>query len=197
VANEEAFKKEMEEDEIAYHMLREKTVSQMVYHIPDYASIINSIISKRKWPSEEYANYLAEHEDTVLDAFMSDEDDTEKALISGESDKYHNFRILTKGLDSFYRIFSHMEEEGLEISSDNLYSFLALYLTANSGIHKDGELSLEFDDSDIKRLYPKYSPEAITGSEREWITSGIWNSEDYLEEVRSKTGVNQTKTEDE
>jgi len=189
VANEESFKKEMVEDKMAYHMLREKTVSQMIYYIPDYASIIYSIISKRKWPSEEYAKFMAEHEDTVLDVFMSDENDTEKALASDESDKYHNFRTLTKGLESFYRIYYHMKEEGIEASDDNLYSFLAYFLASKSGIHKNGELTLEFDDKDITGLYPKYSPDAMTEAERKWIESGIWNTDIYLEQMHSREDV--------
>lgn len=189
LANEKAFKKEMESDVIAYSMLREKTVSQAIYHIPDYVSIIHSIISKRKWPSDEYEAYLAEHEETVLDVFMSDENDTERALSSDESDKYHNFRTLTKGLESFYRIYYHMKEEGIEASDDNLYSFLAYFLASKSGIHKNGELTLEFDDRDITDLYPKYSPDAMTEAERKWIESGIWNTDIYLEQMHNREDV--------
>ena len=42
---------------------------------------------------------------------------------------------------------------------------------------------MEIDDSDIKRLYSKYLPELMTETEREWIESGIWDSERYLEEM--------------
>ena len=186
LANEEALKKKLEGDIVAYNMLREKTVSQAVYLIPDYDSIINSIISNRKWPSKEYADFLAEHEDTVLDVFTSNEDDAEIALGRLERDKNHNFRILTKGLDSFHRIFYHIEKEGYETSDDNLYSFLALLLTARGGIHKGGALTMEFDDNDIKQLYTKFSPEAITKSERIWIASGIWDTDAYLKELHAR-----------
>ncbi len=70
-----------------------------------------------------------------------------------------------------------------------LYSFLALYLASKSGIYKDGEHTIKVDDSDIKRLYPKYSPELITEAEREWIECGIWDSKKYVKEMAAIHGV--------
>ena len=182
-ANEEFFIKKMEMDDATYHMLREKTVSQSIYHIPDYSSIVHSIISERTWPSPEYAEFLAEHEALILDAFISEDDITAKGIISRNNAKCHNLRSLTKGLESFFRIYYHMDSQGLEVPDGCLYSFLAFFLASKSGIYKNGEHTLEIDDSDIKQLYSKYSPELMTEAEREWIESGIWDSERYLEEM--------------
>lgn len=188
-ANEEFFKKEMEMDDATYHMLREKTVSQSIYNIPDYPSVVHSIISGRTWPSPEYAEFLAEREALVLDAFISGDDIPAKGIISRKNAKCHNFRSLTKGLESFFRIYFHMNSRGMEVPDGCLYSFLAFFLATKSGIYKDGEHTLEFDDSDIKRLYPKYSPELMTETEREWIESGIWDSGKYLEEMAAIHGI--------
>lgn len=141
LANEEFFKMEMGIDDSTYHMLREKTVSQSIYSIPDYSSVVHSIISGRVWPSPDYAEYLAEHETLVLSAFISGDDITAKGILS------------------------------------------------KSGIYKDGELTIKVDDSDIKRLYPKYSPELITEAEREWIECGIWDSKKYVKEMAAIHGV--------
>lgn len=187
-ANEEFFRKEMDTADATYHMLREKTVSQSLYHIPDFAGIIHSIISEREWPSPEYAEYLAEREDLVLDVFVSEEEEA-RPLLSRENGKYHNFRSLTKGMESFYRLYYHMNQEGIEIPDSCLYSFLAYFLTAKSGIHKDGKLTLEFDDSDIMRLYPEYSPDMMTEAERVWIESGLWNRDKYLKELTAIHGA--------
>ncbi|MBO5513984.1 MAG: hypothetical protein J5961_05300 [Mogibacterium sp.] len=34
---------------ITYHLLREKTVSQTLHHIPDYDAVIHAIINKEAW----------------------------------------------------------------------------------------------------------------------------------------------------
>ena len=76
----------------------------------------------------------------------------------------------------------------LSLPDGYLYSFLAFFLASKSGIYKNGEHTLEFDDSDIKQLYSKYLPELMTEAEREWIESGIWNSARYLEEMAAIYG---------
>lgn len=182
-ANEEHFKKAMVTDGTAYHMLREKTISQSIYHIPDYYEIIDSIISERQWPSEEYAEYLAVCESVVQDLFVSESDESVKALLSGEIGRCHNFRNLTKGLDSFYRVYYHMNKNGKGIPDAHLYSFLALFLASKSGIYKGGELTLDFDDGDIQKAYPKYSADDITDAERNWIATGIWDKEGFVAEI--------------
>jgi len=188
-ASEEFFRKEMEKNDATYHMLREKTVSQSIYNIPDYSSIVHSIISRRAWPSPEYADFLMEREALVLDAFISEDDIKAKGILARESGRCHNFRSLAKGLQSFYRIYYHMDSRGLEVPDGCLYSFLAYYLASKSGIYKNGEHSLEFDDKDVMRLYPKYSPELMTEAEREWIDSGIWDSDRYLAEMADIHGL--------
>lgn len=189
LANEEFFKKEMEMNDATYHMLREKTVSQSVYNIPDYSAVVHSIISGRTWQSPEYAEFLAEREALVLDAFISEDDITARGIISRKNAKCHNFRSLEKGLESFFRIYYHMDSQGLQVPDGCLYSFLAFFLASKSGIYKNGGHTLEFDESDIKRLYSKYSPELMTESERDWIESGIWDSEKYLEEMAAIHGI--------
>ena len=41
----------------------------------------------------------------------------------------------------------------------------------------------DFDDSDIVKAYPKYSPDDITDAERNWITTGIWDKEGFVAEI--------------
>ena len=188
-ANEEFFRRKMKIDDATYHMLREKTVSQQIYNIPDYSSIVHSIISGRTWPSPEYAEYLALHEDLILDAFISDDDVTAKGIPSGNICRCHNFRSLTKGLQNFYRIYYHMSSQRLGVPDGCLYSFLTYYLAYKSGIFRDGKHTLEFDDKDIRQLYPKYSPELMTDAEREWIECGIWDRDRYLEEMAAMHGL--------
>ena len=68
----------MKEDTTTYHMLREKTISQSLRYIPDFAEILHSILQERIWPSDDYAEYLSEHEALILDVFASDYDQRAK-----------------------------------------------------------------------------------------------------------------------
>lgn len=177
----------MMSDETTYHMLREKTISQSLRYIPDFAGILHAILQRRTWPSAEYADYLSAHEALILDVFASDYDQPVKLLLTQEDGKYHNLRSLTKGLESFYRIYYHLQEAGLPISDGCFCSFLAYFLASKSGLRKGGKLSLEFDDSDLEKFYPGYSQDALTDMEREWIKTGIWDENTFLEEARANT----------
>ena len=181
--SEEVLKHVMQEDSTTYFMLREKTVSQSLRYIPDFAAILSSILQERPWPSEEYAEYLVRHEDLILDVFASDCAKPVKTLLAAEDGKCHNLRSLTKGLKSFYRIYYHLQDEGIPVSDSHLYSFLAYYLAKKSGVHVGGQLMLDFDDNSLTRFYPHFSLNALTDSEREWILTGIWDKNAFLKEL--------------
>ncbi|MBR4393776.1 MAG: hypothetical protein IKT07_07075 [Oscillospiraceae bacterium] len=183
LANEESLKQAMEMNITSYLMLKEKTISRSICYVPDYAAIVHSIITEREWPTPEYAEYLAAHENLILDAFASDLDETQESLLPQKDGKYHNLRSLMNGMKSFYRIYYWMENAGMEIPDSCLYSFLAYYLTSRSGIRRDGKPTLEFDDHDIKQFYPGFSPDAVTEAERIWISAGIWDGDRFLEEI--------------
>lgn len=182
----------MMDDATTYHMLREKTISQSLRYLPDFTTILRDIFRQRAWHSEEYADYLVGHEALILDVFASDYDQPMKTLLTQEDGKYHNLRSLTKGIESFYRIYYHMQEAGIPISDNHFSSFLAYYLAAKSGIRKGGELRLDFDDSDLIKIYSGFSPSALTESERAWITTGIWDKISFLEEARTNTEMSET-----
>ena len=90
-------------------------------------------------------------------------------------------------MESFYRIYYHMQEAEVALPDSHLYSFLAYYLAAKSGLRKGGELVLEFDDSDLARFYPGYSQDALTDMEKEWIQTGIWDKNTFLKETCTNT----------
>ena len=186
--SDEALKRMMMEDTTTYHMLREKTISQSLRYVPDFDVILNSIIRNRNWPSEGYAAFLAEHEALILDAFASDCGRSMNTLLALDDGRYHNLRSLTKGMENFYRIYYHMNEAGIPIRDEHLYSFLSIYFAAKSGMRIGGELRLEFTDEDLKRFYPRFSPETLTKSEREWIMTGVWNKDRFLKEIGAGAG---------
>ena len=180
--NWEALRPIVKQDPASFHMLKEKTISQVLYHVPAYDEVIHAIICGRAWPSPEYGEYLLSHEDLIRDVFISEKEVTDlTSLIKGDR-KNHNFRTLIKGMESFYRIYYHINEIGNEDTDRHLCSFLSYYLIANSGFIRDGEHTLLFEDKDIKELYPKYEAKAITAAERNWISTGIWDKEGFMKE---------------
>ena len=182
----------MMSDETTYHMLREKTISQSLRYLPDFAGILHTILQDRAWPSAEYADYLSAHEALILNVFASDYDQPVKLLLTQEDGKYHNLRSLTKGLENFYRIYYHMQEAEIPITDKHFFSFLAYYLASKSGLRKGGKLTLEFDDSDLEKCYPGFSSSVLTDMEREWIKTGIWDDNTFLEEARTNTEEEET-----
>ena len=182
IVSDDALLQEREKNKVTYQMIREKAVAQILHHIPDYDAVINAILAGPKWQSEEYAAFLTEHEELIRDAFISDSEKKEKSFLAKRDRKYHNFRTLTKGLQSFYRIYYHLNKLGYDVTDERLYSFLAYYLVAKCGICREGMPCIDFEDKDIKEFYPEYSPEALTDTEKCWISTGIWDSDAFAEE---------------
>lgn len=182
IVNEESLAGEWEKDKVTCHMLKEKTVSHTLHHIPDYDEVINAILSAEKWQTPEYAEYLMEHEDLIRDVFIADSEKPEKTYLTDKDRKYHNFRTLTKGLHRFYRVFYHLQKTGTDVPDRRLYSFLAYYLAMESGICRGGIPCIDISDDDIREFYPKYSPEYMTEAERKWIAAGVWDKAAFTEE---------------
>ena len=58
-------------NDVLYRTAKEKSIAYMVTIRPDYAKVISSLIGEKNWRSEEYAAFLKEHEETVIDVFGS------------------------------------------------------------------------------------------------------------------------------
>ena len=85
-----------------------------------------------------------------------------------------------------------MQEAGVALPDSHLYSFLAYYLAAKSGLRKGGVLVLDFTESDLMQFYPGFSQDVLTNMEREWIKTGIWDSDLFLEEIGVRAEAGQT-----
>ena len=181
--NEESLIPGIQKDLTTYLLAKEKTISQVLYHIPDYNEVINSILDKTAWKSPEYKEYLLANEELIRQVFVSEKGEMDTTSLVQETRKNHNFRTLKKGLQSFYRIFADMGVIEKEVTAAHLYSFLAYYLVAKGGIMRDGKPMLTFENKDILEFYPQYSPETMTDMERGWIVTGIWDKDIFLKEI--------------
>ena len=174
----------MKDSDISYNILKEKIIARTIFNDPDYPAIIHSIVHNRKWPSMDYAAFLAKNENLILELFHS-----ETPKRSGQKKsirKYHNIRSLISALQNFHRIYHHMTKAGIRYIERYMYSFIAYTLVSRCGIEKDGVPSMDFDSNDIQALYPFFTYETLPDSVREWITSGRWDKKKFLEEITSK-----------
>jgi len=171
IANEAALNL-TEENIAAYRIIKEKTISRTVLYVPDFREIIHSIVSEDGWPSQEYADYLAEKEQKIHDIFASDPPKRTDRLA-----KYHNIRSLMCALNEFYRIYEIMTEEQISDIDRTFYSFVVYMIVSKSGIVKNGAACFDVSEEDIIRLYPDYSSDAMPESIRQWIEYGVWEED--------------------
>ncbi len=187
VANEEYYIMEMEDELSLYNILKEKIVAYTVLHKPDFDRIIHNIISKTKWQSQEYCDYLTASEGLILDLFKS-APGVVVILEEQKMRKSHNLRTLRIGLENFYRIFVLLKEAGESDIDRYLYTFLAFTMAAKSGIYKKGRPTFDAQFEDIKTLYPKFSEDAMPDSLQSWILLGDWDEKTFLSELNKNSG---------
>jgi hypothetical protein len=181
VAEREFIHSVLEADISAYKMIKEKMIARIVRYTPDYREIIHSIVTETPWQSEEYAAFLAEKEEIICDAFITETPEQE-----GKAEKFHNFRSLNCALQEFYRYYEKLKKRQVEDLDPYLYSFIAYIMVSKNGICKDGQLSFEYGDEDIKQLYPGYVPGSLPESVRQWIDHGIVEEDAGADEESEK-----------
>ena len=182
VTSEEFIKATAQEDVLGYSTAKEKVIAYRVRYTPDYAEVIRSVLAEQLWQSEDYAAFLTEQEGRILDVFAGGEEEPEE---SAELGKTHNLRSLIIALKQFYRIYSHLVENGTQNIGDYLASFLAYTLAVKSGVLKNGMLSYQVTEEEIARLYPQYSAETLPPTARKWIRYGYWDSNEFESELIS------------
>ncbi|MBO4289296.1 MAG: hypothetical protein J5865_04255 [Lachnospiraceae bacterium] len=180
VAEEEFVKTARQADPAIYKMLKDKTIAHTVRCIPDYRKIIHDIIAQPKWEDPEYAEYLSKNEQGLYDIFVSGPVDPKSGV-----DKYHNFRSLACALQEFSRLYEIMKEQNIQNTDPYLFSFVAYILITRNGIRKNGRPCFDFEEEDIRKLYPGYSSEALPECIRMWIEYGIWDDAAIREFISS------------
>lgn len=160
---------------------KEKTVAYTVYAHPDYGKIIHDLIAEREWKNEEYAGFLQQHEQTIVELFGADSKETEEN--APPLDKCHNLRSLVTGLERFYRIYRHLTKEGVSDIDPYLRAFLTFYLVEKSGIMRNGKTSFSYTDEELYSLYPDFPAGYLFGSIRQWIRQGYWDPKLFTKEL--------------
>ena len=179
VANEEyIWSNAQDQDSTVFRILKEKVIAHTVLYKPEFAEIVHAVISGRSWQSEPYAAFLLENEQMILEAFASDPPTDNTTLA-----KAHNIRSLICALKQFFRVYVHLDHNHVPHIEKYLYSFIVYMLFVKNGYFKDGQICREFNEEDIKALYPDFSSEYLPPSVRKWIENGCWNRANFEAEV--------------
>ena len=74
-------------------------------------------------------------------------------------------------------VYAILKEHQVPDMDPYLYSFITSILISRNGMFKDGQPCYDVTEEEIRSLYPRYSPDALPGSLRQWIESGIWDDD--------------------
>ena len=162
----------------SYRLIKEKTITRTLLHIPDFQDITHDIISESKDLSQEYKDFLSVNEKLILDIFITEPADKKERI-----GKAHNFRSLNCALEQFYRIFEVLVENQAEDMNSYLYSFITYILVSRNGIYKNGVPCFEVSQEDIKKLYTEYCPEKMPRSVRRWVEYGVWDKDKIAKDL--------------
>lgn len=174
------------QNEVLIRSAKEKTVAYTLYNHPDYGKIIHSIIENRTWKSEEYAEFLRQHEQTVTALFGTETADKDQA--GSQLSRCQNLRSLLSALESFYRIHHYLAAAGVADHEPYLCGFLPFYLAEKGGVRRNGSVQYTFSEEELLQLYPLYASDHLFWSVRRWIREGYWDKELFLEELAGAAG---------
>ena len=181
IGDVEAMKATTKNDIMLYKTVKEKTIAHTVKYIPDYQEIIKKILAETEWPSQEYADFLAENEQTIYDAFCGDSPCRESGI-----KRYHNLRSLNCALREFYSVYEVLTKLQTPDIRQYFYSFIVYMLVSRNGINKEGLPDFGSDEELIRQLYPGYSSEYLPEGILQWIEDGILDADKISGDVSDR-----------
>ena len=185
IGDMEAIRANPKFDTMLYKTVKEKTIARTVRYLPDFQKVVTKILEESAWPSPEYAEFLAEHVQTITDVFCDD-----ASVRNTKIRKYHNLRSLNCALQDFYRLYEILAEHQVPELGKYLYSFIVYILISRNGLNNDGQPYFDYREEEIRQLYPAYSPDYLPKSVIQWVEDGI------LDEDRISADIDQLAPKD-
>lgn len=167
VANESKIKDS--EDEISYYNIKEKVVSRTIEYVPDYRSLVDSII-ENTITNSEYRFFLKNHSKKIQEIFAPE------SITESSGDRAHNLRSLKSALIGFDRIYDFLWKKGIS-NIDSFFDAFLQYVLA----YKMGRTKV----SEIRELYPKFRVGYMMNSTIQWIEKGVWDEDALLKECEN------------
>lgn len=179
---------------LSYGEIKEKIVQRTVKIVPDYNSIIKSIIDSYTTNDEEYKQFLVNQTEELQNLFdigipmaetvFKESDIAGETLAKVQSVKNpHNIRSFRCAIQSFHRVFKLLRANGITEPLDEwLYAFIMFIMAHRAGVvtgtERYGDI---FTDVEVSQLYPSfYKDRYMLGFEKAWILHGEWD-EDFAE----------------
>lgn len=170
-----------EKNNIPYAEIKEKIIQRTVHYIPDYEAIVHMVVKKMKYPTEEYKDFVASCEETLLDLFAPDRNISKHQEVTPS--RPHNIRSLKCAISDFYRVYCILKTNDFSNISTWFYSFVSYVIAYKADIAKEGKYGTLFTDNEVKKLYPGFQNNYIFDCVKMWILRGTWNSKTLLHEV--------------
>ena len=159
-------------DELSYNEIKEKIIHRTVQYIPDYASIVDTIVDKTKYQDEKYRDFVKECEEGILELFAPDRNTYNES----QNDKRpHNIRSLKCAIADFYRVYGILTKNGFEDIDKWFYSFISYVIAYKANIAKEGHYGTLFSDNEVQKLYPAFQNKYMFATVKKWILRGIWD----------------------
>ncbi|MDD3417823.1 MAG: P-loop NTPase fold protein [Lachnospiraceae bacterium] len=180
--------------QLSYEEIKEKIIQRTVQYIPDYESIVNTVIYGMKYENQKYKEFVIANTTGMLELFAPDrvniasqniEDDnifeTVKKVQSHEHP--HNIRSLKCAICDFYRIYKILNENQISNLDRWLFSFSSYVIAYKAGIAKEGYYGTLITDQIVKKIFPAYDDNYLLNSAKKWILHGIWDEDELKYEV--------------
>ena len=172
IAGKIKYKSQKDIDELSYDEIKEKIIHRTVQYIPDYASIVDTIVDKTKYQDEKYRDFVKECEEGILELFAPDRNTYNE---SQKDKRPHNIRSLKCAITDFYRVYGILIKNGFEDIDKWFYSFISYVIAYKANIAKEGHYGTLFSDNEVQKLYPAFQNKYMFATVKKWILRGIWD----------------------
>lgn len=172
-------------NQLSYLEIKEKIIQRTINYIPDYYSIIDSIVENYVTDDPDYKGFLSAHKEELHNLFsvgipvseaefekmeMSDEE-IEK-IRSGKNP--HNIRSFKCGIQDFHRVYKILSEYEIDNLEKWLHSFVMFMIAYKAGIIGESKrYGMLFTDIEMEQTYPIfYKDKYMLEFEKVWICRG-------------------------
>lgn len=176
---------------LSYKEIKEKIVQRTIRIVPDYNSIIKSIIESYITDDEKYKQFLISQTEGLQNLFDMGIPMTETAFkesdIAGEilakvqsAHNPHNIRSFRCAIQDFHRVFKLLNSHGITESLDEwLCAFVMFTMAHRAGVVTGNErYGNLFTDVEVSQLYPFfYKDRYMLEFEKTWILHGEWDED--------------------
>lgn len=165
---------------LSYQEIKEKIIQRTTQYIPDYSSIVHTVISEMKYEDGNYKDFLLECEAGLLELFAPDRN----AETNEKNDnRPHNIRSLKCAVQDFYRVYKELKKNEICNISQWFYSFTSYLIAYKANIVQGDQNGTLFSDDRVCELYPAYQSQYMLNSVKQWILHGFWNVKAVCEEI--------------